>query len=315
VKRTLACTGALLVVACGSRAHHRPVPVANPVASAPSERPTLDRSPKLLVGKLREEPYNDLPWAANALDMVEATTVSVAGRTIFVEGDPVDMVLDEIVEQQRLRRLDGLFQILKERREFWKQVNPGKPFPGVVLFRFSQRELAAVVKSVFLTAAFAGYPNASFVVNKLGGAGQGRLNADARIPLPRSSPASSVSQDARLHVDLIAVNRCRLAWKQGDSVARAVDVATGAGPIDSASLPAVQFPGLGVAARDEWRRYGAHRTATDHKFDQAHLHVPHDMEFQFIVAAIDALYEPKRPFAFNGKVEEVPSFNVTLEAS
>ena len=52
--------------------------------------------------------------------------------------------------------------------EIAKQINPGKEFPGVVILQVDKRVPALVVKSVFQTAAFAGYPNVSFMVGRLG---------------------------------------------------------------------------------------------------------------------------------------------------
>jgi hypothetical protein len=56
----------------------------------------------------------------------------------------------------------------------WKQLHPGKEFPGVVVLQIDQDVTAVVVKSVFQTAAFAGYPNVSFMVGNIpkpGGSG------------------------------------------------------------------------------------------------------------------------------------------------
>ncbi len=61
-----------------------------------------------------------------------------------------------------------LFGILKNKRELWKQVNPGKEFPGVAILQVDRRVTALVVKSVFQTAAMAGYPSISFMVGRLG---------------------------------------------------------------------------------------------------------------------------------------------------
>jgi hypothetical protein len=38
-----------------------------------------------------------------------------------------------IEEANRLQRIDELFNILKNKRELWKQINPGKEFPGVAV--------------------------------------------------------------------------------------------------------------------------------------------------------------------------------------
>ena len=60
-----------------------------------------------------------------------------------------------------------LFNLLKAQRELWASNRPGKPFPGVVVLQIDQDVPAVVVKSVFQTAAFAGYPNVSFMVGSI----------------------------------------------------------------------------------------------------------------------------------------------------
>ena len=57
--------------------------------------------------------------------------------------------------------------MLKAKREVWKQLHPGKEFPGVVVLQIDQDVQAIVVKSVFQTAAFSGYPNVSFMVGSI----------------------------------------------------------------------------------------------------------------------------------------------------
>ncbi len=216
----LAGTWLLFGMACATPEQRLPVAKSARPRASPAQHAfdASNETPKVDGGR-GEQRKIELPWASNAMDLVEAPTVSVVGRDVLVDGERVDEVVDEVVRQHRLRGHDGLFRAMKALREKWKSAHPGEEFPGVVLFRFDRWELSAVVKSVFQTVAFAGFPNASFIVD-------------------------------------------------------------------------------------------------DHRFDQAVVHVPNDVEFQVIVAAVDALYQPKRPFTFVGKTgeqtEEVPSFNVTL---
>jgi biopolymer transport protein ExbD len=114
-----------------------------------------------------------LPEAENTLDMIDAPMVAIAGSTIIVDGTPAGNTR-AIEDSNRLQRIDELFNILKSKREVWKQLHPGKDFPGVVVLQIDQDVKAVVVKSVFQTAAFSGYPNVSFMVNnipKTGGGG------------------------------------------------------------------------------------------------------------------------------------------------
>jgi len=107
-----------------------------------------------------------LPEAENTLDMIDAPMVAIAGSQILVDGAPAGNTR-QIEDSKRLQRIDELFNILKSKREVWKQLHPGKDFPGVVVLQIDQDVLAIVVKSVFQTSAFAGYPNVSFMVGNI----------------------------------------------------------------------------------------------------------------------------------------------------
>jgi len=107
-----------------------------------------------------------LPKAENTMDMIDAPIVAITGSQILVDGTPAGNTR-AIEDSKRLQRVDELFNLLKAKRENWKQLHPGKDFPGVVVLQIDQDVSAVVVKSVFQTSAFAGYPNVSFMVNAL----------------------------------------------------------------------------------------------------------------------------------------------------
>src|SRR5580698_8467211 len=108
----------------------------------------------------------NMPKAENALDMIDAPMVAVVGSQILVDGSPAGNTRT-VEESDRMQRIDELFNILKAKRELWKQTHPNKDFPGVVMLQIDQNIKAVIVKSVFQTAAFAGFPNVSFMVNNL----------------------------------------------------------------------------------------------------------------------------------------------------
>ena len=108
----------------------------------------------------------NLPKAENTLDMIDAPLVAVAGSQILVDGTPAGNTR-AIEDSKRMQRVDELFNILKSKRELWKQTHPSREFPGVVVLQVDQDIQAVVVKSVFQTSAFAGYPNVSFMVNSI----------------------------------------------------------------------------------------------------------------------------------------------------
>lgn len=107
-----------------------------------------------------------LPDAENTLDMIDAPMVGITGSDILVDGNRAGNTR-AIEESKRLQRIDELFNMLKSKREVWKQLHPGKEFPGVVILQIDQDVPAIVVKSVFQTAAFAGFPNVSFMVGDI----------------------------------------------------------------------------------------------------------------------------------------------------
>jgi biopolymer transport protein ExbD len=111
-----------------------------------------------------------IPKAENTLDMIDAPIVSVVGTQILVNGNSAGNTRT-VEESDRLQRIDELFNSLKAQREMWKQTHPNKDFPGVVLLQIDNHIKAVVVKSVFQTAAYAGFPNVSFVVNHIAGGG------------------------------------------------------------------------------------------------------------------------------------------------
>jgi biopolymer transport protein ExbD len=121
-------------------------------------------------GELPIDKNVKLPNAENVMDMTDAPMVAITGTQILVDGTPAGNTR-AIEEANRLQRVDELFNVLKNKRELWKQINPGKEFPGVVVLQVDRKVQALVVKSVFQTAAFSGFPNVSFMVGRLGKGG------------------------------------------------------------------------------------------------------------------------------------------------
>ena len=108
-----------------------------------------------------------LPSAENVESVVEAPMVAVNGNQVLVDGQLAGSTR-AIEDLGRLQKVDELFDLLKRKRELWKSFHPNKPFPGVAILQVDENVPALVVKSVFQTAAYAGYPNISFMVRKRG---------------------------------------------------------------------------------------------------------------------------------------------------
>src|SRR4029450_5832850 len=107
-----------------------------------------------------------LPKAENVEDVIDAPMVAVNGNQVLVDGALAGSTR-AIEELGRLQKIDELFNLLKAKRELWKTVQPNKPFPGVCILQVDADVPALVVKSVFQTAAFAGYPNVTLMVGKI----------------------------------------------------------------------------------------------------------------------------------------------------
>lgn len=107
-----------------------------------------------------------LPMAENTIDMVTAPMVAINGSQILVNEHAVGSTRAVEEAGRVMPRIDELYVALKTLKDDWKKLQPGKEFPGVVILQVDKEVPALVVKSVFQTAASAGYPNVSFMVGK-----------------------------------------------------------------------------------------------------------------------------------------------------
>ncbi len=114
-------------------------------------------------GEIPPDKSVKLPSAQNTADMTNAPMVIVSGTQVLLDGIPTGSVRP-ILENGQMARIDGLADMLRKKREFWRQLNPGQEFPGAVVLQVDRSVPAVVVKSVFRTAAESGYPHVSFLV-------------------------------------------------------------------------------------------------------------------------------------------------------
>jgi biopolymer transport protein ExbD len=117
-------------------------------------------------GDYRADSSLRVPPAENTLDMIDAPLISLARQQILLDGTPAGSTR-AIEESGSIGRIDELDTLLKAKHELWKMLNPGRTFPGVCIMQVDQDISALAVKSVFATAARAGYPNVSFQVVQL----------------------------------------------------------------------------------------------------------------------------------------------------
>ena len=141
-----------------------------------------------------------------------------------------------------------------------------------------------------------------------------RLNADAQVPGP-PNPDKDIEEQKKektLHVEMRGDKKFDLVWKEGTTVVNTIEVPRKPVPFGENEYT---YPDLAKKVDDEWKQNGAHRAATDKKFDQAILHTDNTTPFVDIVAVIDAIYQPKREFKLGSQTEEWPAFNVTFSVN
>ncbi len=213
---------------------------ASPAPRA-SDRPIPDWVRALL-------PELEITSARNVTDLVDAPTIVITRRRIVVEGRTVAAVA-EYAAKKRLARVDAVFEAMKRIREQYKASHPDSSFPGVVMIWVDRRVPLVVVKDVFQTAAFAGFPNASFVVRDRNARGRfARLDADALVPRPGATtariPPEVIQRIVRQHYKAFRFCYEKALAKNPDAKGRVV-VRFEIGPdgrVSSATDDGSQFP-------------------------------------------------------------------------
>jgi biopolymer transport protein ExbD len=150
-----------------------------------------------------------------------------------------------------------------------------------------------------------------------------RIDANANVPGPTSEtpPCTDAAgqpckAEARLHVQTTDPTKFVLAWKEGQTVVRSTEVPREASKqkVGKDGKTIVTYPALAARIEDEWKAAGLHRDAGDRKFDKAVVHAGNDMHYGEIVAVMDAVSRPQRPYAASGKTAPISAFEMTFAA-
>jgi len=137
-----------------------------------------------------------------------------------------------------------------------------------------------------------------------------RIEASANVPgPPKETEIEKPEKEKELHVEMKGERTFKLVWREGSTVVNEISV-----PRKEVDVSGdVTYPDLAKKIEEEWKTSGAHRAASDKKFDRAILHTDNSTEFMHIVAVLDAIYRPQREFApSGGKPEQIPAFQVTF---
>ncbi len=138
-----------------------------------------------------------------------------------------------------------------------------------------------------------------------------RLSAHAQVPGSHQTHGSP-PETRVLHVGE-STRTFWLAWREGSTVYRRIDVERKAVPLGSEGE--VQYPALAQAVVSEWQNHGLHRTASDPKLDLAVVHTSNTTPFAELAAVLDALHAPARTRAVGpGQQVRAPAFEVAFAA-
>src|SRR5688500_5502264 len=96
-------------------------------------------------GELPIDKNVKLPNAENVIDMTDAPMVAITGTQILVDGNPAGSTR-AIEESNRRRRVEELFNVLKNKREQRQQLNPAKAFPWGAVLQVDRRVQAVAAR-------------------------------------------------------------------------------------------------------------------------------------------------------------------------
>jgi len=103
-----------------------------------------------------------------------------------------------------------------------------------------------------------------------------------------------------------------LVWKEGTTVVSQSEIPRHEVVSMAGSVRVVRYPELAEKVAAEWASAGAHKAASDTRFDQAVLHTDNETPYASIVGVMDAVSAVRRPLDRGKKVETVPAFNMTF---
>lgn len=135
-----------------------------------------------------------------------------------------------------------------------------------------------------------------------------RIDANAKVPGSTVEPPTDVPPEKMLTVEMQQEDRFVLVWRSGATVHSTMEVPRKPVTVRVGQDDEVRYPDLAKAVAEQWKLHGAHQNADDKVQDQAIVSVDNRAPFSEVVAVIDAIYHPKRPF--HG--EEINAFNVTF---
>ncbi|MEZ4222134.1 MAG: AgmX/PglI C-terminal domain-containing protein [Polyangiaceae bacterium] len=247
---------------------------APPSAAPPSSPPTTSPSatsasspPTTVPLPLRPQPLPEPAPSAGPWPIVV-----VSGSDVMLGTEKVDST-EPVTTSQRLQRVDGAFIAMKQWRDRWRMAHPRARFPGVAGLRVADDAPLLVVKSVFQTMAYAGFPN---ILVQSGGQPERIVDLSARVPGPPQEVVAPAREPSPVFVVRTDESGLRLTWMQGNAAT------------SEQTLRATD-PALATKVCEMWKASGAHRDPKDPMLDHAVLRTGIAAPFADVRAMADAV--------------------------
>lgn len=238
-----------------------------------------------------------LPFTNGGWDLEEQVNVVIDRRSIYVEDERVANI-EPLQATSKLQRSDELFNRLKGLKVAWQTANAGKDYPGEIQFWVDETTSAQVLKSVFMTAAFAGHPNQGYVLRRRDAPLRlQQLIAGIEIPGPRrvSDPGR---RERVLGVALRLDDQVEIAWL-GVGLEPPVERIV---PLATLSESMVQL----------WNGRPAGIELNPERWEKAVVSIPDTTPFRKVAQLLDGLSAPRVKLAATNQ-EEAPVFGVVLK--
>lgn len=160
-----------------------------------------------------------VPAAAHAEPWVDAPIVELVGDNITVDGTPAGRLGSSTGTEE-------LHTLLRNKRELWQQINPGRAFPGLVLFAAGRDTPGSKVEAIARAAAKAGFPKLGVVVHAVD---KGKLSPDSlgvavvHVRVRKAEDPGTEPDGLRVHLG--PGNMAVQSWKKDNAESPAEPVA------------------------------------------------------------------------------------------
>lgn len=197
--------------------------------------------------------------------------MSIDGEAVTLDGVEIAKT-SAIGAGDRMHKVDALFEALRARHDEWIAAHPDRAFPGVAGLRVADGVRNTIVKSVFQTMAYAGWPD-MFI--------QPATSPEHIVALAAEVPAGGGLMgkpvgrpllEPTLHLTLEPAG-ATLTWRKGATLISEQKVAR---------------DDLARALCEEWKRRGVHREAADEQRDKLVLVAPNAEPYDGIMNAASA---------------------------